>query len=398
MSLNQPQNTFLLGALVLGLAGCSAPATPAQAPVSEPPPVSEPTAIIAPQAPQAPPTPGAVAQATSPYAIALSVADTLPPLPKSNVKRYRSWRQQGRIRVGESHLSIAEISEDETYLIAQSQAEATVRIYERATKKLIGNYSVDGFVPGEFMRGSVTRWPGEANGGPAFLVGNTKGLALYSMLDGTKIKQLADHEVWDMRWSADGRHLICTLSDTNTQRSVLSFYERDGETITLVAQLGMPERVDGVVLSRDKTQMAITNYPSNTIELFDLKTGASRWKVPAPEFAGAIDFSPDGSRIAVGGAKVVLLDVADPKRQSVFDGLGNNAHRVRFSPSGDALAVSAYDGHLRILSAELTSAQLSLLKDLRHKGTANVYAVRFLADGSGVISSSGDRTIRYWGR
>ncbi len=349
--------------------------------------------------PKLPPEADAVATpVTSPYAMELSVGSNELIVPKSNPRRYRSWRERGRIKVGKSHLSIAEISTDETYLIAHSQSEGTIRIYERATKKMLGNYQVDGFASGTFLRGTVTYWPGNVANGAAFLVGNTKGLALYSMVDGTRIKQFDDGEVWSMRWTDDGRHLVCTLSDTSNQTSVLSFFERNGETLRKVGQMPMPERVDEVALSRDKTLMAFVNYPSDTVELLDLRTGESRWKVPAPKYAGSVDISPDATHVVVAGAKVVLIDVANPKRQAMFSQLGNNADAVRFSPSGDALAVSAYDGHLRILSAELTTTPLRLLKDLRHNGKANVYAVRFLADGSGLISSSGDRTIRYWGK
>ena len=51
---------------------------------------------------------------------------------------------------------------------------------------------------------------------------------------------------------------------------------------------------------------------------------------------------------------------------------GNNIHRVRFSPSGDALAVSSYEGKVRVFDATTKGPTLPLRKLLRHSGTANV--------------------------
>jgi WD40 repeat protein len=94
---------------------------------------------------------------------------------------------------------------------------------------------------------------------------------------------------------------------------------------------------------------------------------------------------------------VVLLEVSDPERRSTYNELGNNVHRVRFSPSGDALAVSAYDGRVRILRPDVARDPMLLVKQLAHGGTANVYALDFSATGDMLISSSGDKTVRFWG-
>jgi hypothetical protein len=73
---------------------------------------------------------------------------------------------------------------------------------------------------------------------------------------------------------------------------------------------------------------------------------------------------------------------------------------VRFSPSGDAVIASSYDGRLRIFRWETahrdgrTALTLSLAQTLRHDGKANVYAFVFEADGDGIVSASGDQTVR----
>jgi WD40 repeat protein len=339
-------------------------------------------------------------QGTPPLQVVLEVEPGFldRPLPAANSKRYGRWREKGRIKVGKSHLDVAMTSPDERFLIVRSQAEGTVRIYARKSRKLVGNYKVAGFSSGAFERGTVTRWPGTEHG-DAFLVGNTRGLRLYSMLDGRQLEVLDKAPVWDMHWSADGRTLVAKLSVIASQTSTLTFFHRtDRGGLDLIKRVEMPERVDELALSRDSSLMAIVNYPSDTVELIDLRTGETRWREGTPDYTSSVDISPDGTRVAVGGAKVVLYDLTNPKQRSSYAKFGNNVDQVRFSPSGDALAASAYDGHLRILSATVTGKSLALRKDLRHSGSANVYAVTFLADGSGLMSSSGDKTVRIWGK
>lgn len=343
------------------------------------------------ESPPPPPPPLAVPLETDPEFVGRM-------LPAEDPGRYRKWRQKGKIRVGHTHLDTAELSPDGAYLLVMSGMESTIRIYERATKRRVGNYSVPGFSPGSFERGDVLFWPSMIRG-YAFLIGNTRGLNLYSTLTGEHLETLDDRQVWDMRWSPDGRYLVCNLSDIGTQTSRLTFFEIGPEgDLAEIRSVAMEERVDDWALSPDNTLMAVTYYPSDTLELVDLRTGTVMWTVSAPRYSNSIDFSPDGRKIAIGGNHLVVMDRDDPTRHGVYERFNNNIHRVRFSPSGDVVATSAYDGHVRIVSVEPVKGKLELIKDLRHGGTANVYTVVFLEDGSGLISTSGDKTVRYWGK
>jgi WD40 repeat protein len=150
-------------------------------------------------------------------------------------------------------------------------------------------------------------------------------------------------------------------------------------------------------MSPDATRLGVLYFPSNQIEWIDLKHRQLLWQASAPEFANSLDLSPDGARLAVGGKALFLFSVDDPTRVAIFSKFDNNIHQVRFSPAGDALAASSYDGHLRIVSATTEGGALALRKDLRHAGTANVYAFRFTRDGRRLYSCSGDRTVRLFG-
>jgi WD40 repeat protein len=202
-----------------------------------------------------------------------------------------------------------------------------------------------------------------------------------------------------MRWSPDRRFLLCIEADISTQTSVLTIFKRgEGPKLEEVRRVPLAERLDGWALSADNRFLAATYYPSDTLELVDLHTGESLWKIAAPTYSSSVDISPDMSRVAIGGDRLVVLDRADPTRRAVYEKFGNNIHEVRFSPSGDAIAASSYDGHVRILSADPGAKALKLLADLRHGGTANVYSIVFLNGGDGLLSSSGDETVRVWGK
>ncbi|MBN1572861.1 MAG: hypothetical protein JW984_06645 [Deltaproteobacteria bacterium] len=320
------------------------------------------------------------------------------PLPSADPQRYKGWRETAKINVGQSHLSTADLTGDGRYLLAMSEMEATVRVYLANTKKLIGNFKVPGFEYGSFDRGEVVLWP-ETGGGPTFLVGNEVGLNLFSGLTGDLVTHLDGSPVWHMRWSPDGRILICVLSDISTQTSVLTLFKRvDPNSLKRIETIKFKNRVNGFALSRDNRYMAVTFYPSDLVELIDLHKGGAVWSIPAPTFSRPVDISLDGRKVAVGGQYLILIDAENPSHISTYKDFQNNLHNVRFSPSGDAVAVSSYDGHVRIISTDMGSSNAALIKDLRHAGTSNVYSLVFGGDGAFLISSSGDKTIRFWGK
>jgi len=403
--------------LLVLLAGCGAtppppqeaPARPARA--SAPARIAvDPAALAPPATPASPPRPDpgpeAVAPApaapSAPFALGLQPdADWLVfPHPRPAPERYASWRQQWRLDVGQSHVDTALLDPDDKHLLVRSDNESTIRVYRLADRRLIGNFAVAGFASGTFERGAVVWWPVPGpDREPLFLVGNGAGLALHSALSGALVRTLDPRPFWDLGWSPDGRTLLATRADLTAQTSRLTVFTRDGDDrLVELADRPLPERLDGWALSRDNRLLAVSWYPSDTVELFDTQDGRSRWRLPAPRYTGSLAFSPDGALLAVGGEHLLLLDVADPSRRATATRFGNNLHEVRFSPSGDAVAATSYDGHARLFGADLGRGTLRLLKDLRHAGTANVYAASFLRDGSGLVTSSGDRTVRLWGR
>ncbi|HUT77833.1 MAG TPA: hypothetical protein VM285_09120, partial [Polyangia bacterium] len=397
----------------LALAACGAPdsprrATPDPAGPSAPPriaggpaaPDANPMAMPAPPEPE--PAESVAAVPPEPEAPVLRVelepdgAFLARPRPAASPAAYRVWREKRRIQVGQTHLGHADLSPDGKLLLVMSGMEATVRIYDTASGVLVANHQIPGF--GQFGRGTAVFWP-QTDREPAFVFGSEQGIDLRGARDGRVLARLSDAPVWELTWSPDRRYLVAVQSEIPAQRSTVTFFRvLPDRRLEQLASASFPHRVDALSLSDDNRRMAYLTYPADELVFHDLAAGERIWSIPAPQYAAGVDISPDGTLVAAGGAELVLVAAADPLRRSYATDFGNNICQARFSPSGDVVAASSYDGHVRIFPADLSKPKLKLLKDLRHAGQANVYSVLFLGDGSGLWSSSGDKTLRKFGR
>jgi WD40 repeat protein len=177
---------------------------------------------------------------------------------------------------------------------------------------------------------------------------------------------------------------------------VLSFYRRKSPPgLELIRAIATGLHIYEVDISRDNRFLAIAT--SSDIHLYSLETGAQIWQTPAPQYIWSVDISPDGTKVAFGGESLVIVDIQNPSRRTEYFKFNNNINRVRFSPSGDAVFASSYDGHIRVIAADLSSPNGKLITTFRHGGTANVYEMDFTKDGRRMVSVSGDKTVRVWG-
>jgi WD40 repeat protein len=308
--------------------------------------------------------------------------------------KYERWTLKKSISVGFSHLSIADLSVDETRLLALSESEAKARIYEFPNGKLLGKSEIPGYA--RFETGDFGFWPGDSAGSRFWYVG-PKGISLHDSLSGAEVAHLSDRPSFEAHWTRDRRLFGVVSSQIPAQTSELMLFRLEDDKLEPALSLTFKERVEAWALTRDRKRLVVSYYPSGETEFLDLEKRTLIWKISAPEYTNSLVLSPDETRAAVGGARVELFAMAEPERRSTYSKLGNNVHQIQFSPSGDAIAVSAYDGHVRILANDLAEPELKLLKDLRHAGTANVYALRFTRDGKRLVSSSGDQSVRVWG-
>lgn len=299
------------------------------------------------------------------------------------------FREVMRIDVGKSHLATIDRLGDTRFVVASDQ-EATVRVYDRKTKRLIGNHPIPGFR--EFETGGVVAWPGSDR---HFLVAGAEGLSLFDAESGALLTRFDQTPAHELRWSAAGRVLLVNSTESNLGPSRMAFYRRGELTLEPLGHWNIAERVDGWDLSADGRLLAYVGYPSNELVVFDLVDKTVLLRTPAQRYAGDVSFSPDGRYLAVGGEGLLVLEVAFPERRALFAHVQNNIGHVRFSPSGDLLAASSYDGKIRLF--RVTRGErlgLTLDQTLSHTGNANVYGFVFEPDGRALSSVSGDRTLR----
>ncbi len=332
------------------------------------------------------------------------------PLPPEDAARAKTFEERSRITVGRGYLQQLDLFPGERALLVSSGDEASVRVYDRESKRLLGNFPTSG--AGDAPSSGALAWPElGADGAPLFVTGDAAGIALFSAgmsrVGGAgRLAVLDPRPSQALRWSADGSVLVSKASDMSSQTSVLHFYRRSGLTLVAAGALSFDERVEGWDLSRDNRLLALSHYPSDALRVIDLHTGLDVLRVPGPTYAVDVSLSPDGRLVAVGGQGLLVVDLLNPDRRAFYAYLQNNIGSVRFSPGGAVLAVSAFDGRVRLLQIGETTArtgntarglELNLLRELKHAGPAvNVYTVVFEADGQGLLSSSGDKTVRWF--
>lgn len=314
--------------------------------------------------------------------------------PAALPQRYERWHERRHANVGYGYLSIVDVSVDERFALVVSEDEARIRTYDFHTLRPIAQVAVEGYA--KFGRGDFVFWPFSA-AEPLVVFAGDAGLVLVDT--GTaRTAILSGQAAGALRWTDDHRVLGATDSVIPQQRSRVVFYGvKDTRTLEPLLVLDFAERVEEWDLDTAKRRLVVTYYPSNTVEALDLAERRVLWVAPVPEYSSSVDISSDDQRVAVGGSRVVVFDMKSGRALAEDAHFGNNIHRVRFSPSGDALAVSSYEGKVRIYDATKPGPALPLRKLLRHTGTANVYALVFSSDGRELVSGSGDKTVRVWG-
>ncbi len=319
-------------------------------------------------------------------------------LPEKIPGRYQTWRQQTSIHVGQSHLGHTSFVEDDRSILVQSSAEGSIRVYDRKTRKLIAKHDL---VTGNPDRAFVLPVEPLRGSGPAatsyFALAGDSGVDLHEVRSGRPVAKLATSQARELLLSADGS-ILMARGTSDKGKDTLSFFERTGPTsLALVGQLSVEERLDAWDLSRDNRLLASVHYPSDDLIVRDLHTGRLVARMNAPKYAASVAFSPDGRWVAVGGKGLLLVDLVNPARRAFYSYVYNNINTVRFSPSGDAIAISSYDGHIRLLGYDGSGPTLELLRSLRHSGRANVYRIQFDEEGNSLVSGSGDQTVRVFG-
>jgi len=104
-------------------------------------------------------------------------------------------------------------------------------------------------------------------------------------------------------------------------------------------------------------------------------------------------FSPDGSRLAVGvGRDIVLWEVASHQRLAVLSGHSERVNYLAFARGGKIMASGADDQQVRVW--DVTSAEPRELAALR--ADFNISCVAFSHDGKTLAASGSSQSIKRW--
>jgi WD40 repeat protein len=151
-------------------------------------------------------------------------------------------------------------------------------------------------------------------------------------------------------------------------------------------------------------RLAAFGLADKTVMVYDLAGGKELARLPV-EFDqfNAVEFGPDGAYLAVsglvsqgeGGGRVAVwniaqgfTDVAPPK---ILNADFREAKHVDFSPDGTRLAVNGEDQHGEVWDLATGEQQLLL-----QGHTGSVLEIHYSHDGRYLVTASADNTVRVW--
>ena len=261
--------------------------------------------------------------------------------------------------------------------LATGSDDGTARIWNAATGETLESLRHDEPVKSVALSPDGTR----------LLTASGDAAWVWTLDDDAWVVPLLGHtqRVRSVGWSPDGARLY-TASEDGTVRIW------DAQTGTSLRTLhGHTDKVFDVTVSGDGTRIA-TGGRDKTARVWDANTGQQLAVFEPQQVVYAVEFSPDGKRLATGtfddGAARVwdigtghLLTMVHHE-DAVVD--------VAFSPSGDQLVTGSWDSTARSWNLGTSPALMTLPHERR------VDAVAFSPDGTQLTTGSRDGSTRLW--
>jgi WD40 repeat protein len=226
--------------------------------------------------------------------------------------------------------------------------------------------------------------------------------------DGTKIVSGGDDGVLKI-WEAATGHAVATIPAR--QRPVYSvIWDAGGQTLIYSGGDGLIRQCDPeveletrtmagryfVAWSPDGQLLAAwgldRNPATRTVDVFNAATGQRLFSLPNPSPGGGIglEWSPDGSKLAVNNEGVIVWDLST--RQKKFQVLGRCQPRASaWSPDGRTLAVAGLDNVVYLVDAN-SGTTLSTF----HEHTISVTSVAWKPDGAQIASADWRTGVKVW--
>lgn len=313
----------------------------------------------------------------------------------------KTWRLERTIQVGEGYLYKAQFTADARAVVTLSLDSGTVYRYDAARGNELNRVALPEFTRFEPADFTVLE---EIQERPQLIVNRVNGASILDLTD-------AHFDALEQFPGGDGvsSTTVFGLYATSLRRveaqgprpaqtGELALYWVNGQ---LALSAACDERPDDYSLSQDGKWLAVTYYPSNTVQVVDLEKRELLLTHPMPTWGGSVALSPDKSILAIGGDHLELVRVADGAKLAEDRNFKNNIAEIQFTRSGDLLLVSAFDGRVRsyVLPADL--AQLKRLPApqlLQHKYMSNVYGFDLDPTETRLVTPSGDKTLKVWAR
>ena len=186
-----------------------------------------------------------------------------------------------------------------------------------------------------------------------------KNVRVVDLTNGTELFKAGHHEDWVLQavFGVDGKRIVSISRDRAAKladAATGAFQENVNFLRDKLYAVARHPRRDYVLIGgEDRVPYMYTMDRPRALKIADDSTLIRKFEEQDGTIF-ALAFSPDGSRIAVGGvsSEVAIYDTESGRRVAACKGHGGGVFVIAFHPGGDRLATGGFDGVVRVYDAE----------------------------------------------
>ncbi|MEC4985625.1 MAG: caspase family protein, partial [Oscillatoria sp. PMC 1076.18] len=230
--------------------------------------------------------------------------------------------------------------------------------------------------------------------GNKIVSGSADGTLKIWTKDGISVNSIEDnhgHEVtvWSVEFSPDGRSFASASSD-----KIIKIWSESGEFLGNL--IGHTEAVYGLSYSPNGNLIASVGG-DGTVKIWDVRTRNVIKEIKNKGVVLKVDFNKDGSKVAFAGADntINIWNLNEKDSKVVQQHEDSNQYKGRisfitFSPNGEILASSDYDGNINLWDEE-TYERIE-----KFETSLFIHGISFSHDSRMLASANTDATIKIW--